>query len=485
MILKYFFAIAIVCGLVPQGFGQNSPPNNLTVSFKGQQLSMTEVLSHYLQIPSVSGNEKEAGQFLQQISKENGLYITPMGQENGNFNFAASIAPLSPELPNIIFLNHLDVVPAGDSAQWTHPPFSGKVLDGDIWGRGAFDNKGPAIMQLFSIIETARQFQGTQLPFNVTLLAVSCEETQCEGGIRYVLDNFLEQLNPTVVIGEGPPSIDQVLKSDPDQDLFGISVAHKRPLWLELELKVTTSGHGSVTPVEYANKEMVLALDRLLKRKQKAIYTPVNVDLLKQLGQLEKGVNAFALKNPKFFKWAIIPKVRKQPEMFALFSNTVTLTRMDSHNDVINVIPSKITAHLDCRLMPGQTTSDFIKEVRQRLRNDDIYVTVVHEAPAMTPSDDNHPFYQFLAGSLKAAYPDAEPISIMQPNFNDLGQFRARGITAFASTPIRMDREYLNSIHQFNERIPVAALEEGEAVFRDFILKCINSEPLPNDMVRK
>ncbi|MDO5529425.1 MAG: succinyl-diaminopimelate desuccinylase [Paracoccus sp. (in: a-proteobacteria)] len=39
------------------------------------------------------------------------------------------------------FNGHTDVVPPGDPADWTHPPFSGHTEDGMIWGRGATDMK--------------------------------------------------------------------------------------------------------------------------------------------------------------------------------------------------------------------------------------------------------------------------------------------------------------------------------------------------------
>lgn len=39
------------------------------------------------------------------------------------------------------FNGHTDVVPPGDPASWTHPPFSGHEEDGWIWGRGATDMK--------------------------------------------------------------------------------------------------------------------------------------------------------------------------------------------------------------------------------------------------------------------------------------------------------------------------------------------------------
>jgi succinyl-diaminopimelate desuccinylase len=43
--------------------------------------------------------------------------------------------------PVLGFNGHTDVVPAGDPAAWTHPPFSGAIVDGVLWGRGAVDMK--------------------------------------------------------------------------------------------------------------------------------------------------------------------------------------------------------------------------------------------------------------------------------------------------------------------------------------------------------
>lgn len=46
-------------------------------------------------------------------------------------------------------LGHIDVVPEGNN--WTHPPFSGKIIDGKVYGRGASDNKGPVIACLYAM----------------------------------------------------------------------------------------------------------------------------------------------------------------------------------------------------------------------------------------------------------------------------------------------------------------------------------------------
>src|SRR5215831_13165588 len=44
--------------------------------------------------------------------------------------------------PNLAFAGHTDVVPSGEEARWTHPPFAAEIHDGTLYGRGAVDMKG-------------------------------------------------------------------------------------------------------------------------------------------------------------------------------------------------------------------------------------------------------------------------------------------------------------------------------------------------------
>ena len=54
------------------------------------------------------------------------------------------------EGPRLIgILSHLDVVPAGDG--WTQDPFGGEIVDGQIYGRGTTDDKGPTIAVLYAM----------------------------------------------------------------------------------------------------------------------------------------------------------------------------------------------------------------------------------------------------------------------------------------------------------------------------------------------
>jgi len=236
--------------------------------------SLAELLSEYIQIPSESGKETDAGQFFMELCRNRGLHITPMGQEDGQFNFMASLFPLEERKPNVVLLNHIDVIP--DSEENTHGPYSGVIEDGYLYGRGAIDNKGVAVMHLVALsqIKTNENYQDS--PYNMSMLTVSCEEVQCPGGMQHVLSNYAEEINAAVVIGEGPTDISSLLEGEFPNQIFAISRAHKRAFWVELEIEIEGFGHGSVTPANYANKELVTALNALTKKKQKAVFNDLN-----------------------------------------------------------------------------------------------------------------------------------------------------------------------------------------------------------------
>lgn len=81
---------------------------------------------------------------------------------------------------NLILNGHMDVVPAGDRAQWAHDPFDPIQRDGYLYGRGACDMKsGIAVMCM--AMEALRQ-AGIQLAGDVILESVVCEETGVYNG---------------------------------------------------------------------------------------------------------------------------------------------------------------------------------------------------------------------------------------------------------------------------------------------------------------
>src|SRR5712691_6779722 len=55
--------------------------------------------------------------------------------------------------PHLVFAGHTDVVPPGDPARWSHPPFAGEIVDGTLYGRGAVDMKGAVACALAAALD--------------------------------------------------------------------------------------------------------------------------------------------------------------------------------------------------------------------------------------------------------------------------------------------------------------------------------------------
>jgi acetylornithine deacetylase/succinyl-diaminopimelate desuccinylase-like protein len=443
-------------------------------SFDGSYSNVEEVLQEYVRIPSVSGQEQKAGDFLKAVCRNNGLFISDFGSEDGQYNFAASVFPLSSGKPNVVFLNHIDVVPESDSQ--LRGPYSGDIEDGVIYGRGTIDNKGAAMMQLFGILSIMQDSNLAQSPYNLTFLAVSCEETQCSGGVSYVNEHHFAELNPSVVFGEGPSELTSLMEGEFIQPVFGISVIHKKPLWIELELKSKTNGHGSITPLTYANKELVAALEKLTRKKPKAIYNDINIKFLKDIAQYHKGGKKMVLKHPKLFKPVLTGQLRSHPELFSLFTNTITLTNIYSNSNAVNKLSSVAGAQLDCRLLPDTNEQEFLYMMKKTLKNDDIKITVLKTMPNQQVSSTETIYFKNLSLAIQEKYPKAKTMDMMMPNINDLGAFRAKNIPAYGTLPIFCDTEEVRSVHGKDEHLHISSLYNGAEVFENFIRRMIAVE---------
>ncbi|QPA53588.1 dipeptidase PepV [Lysinibacillus sphaericus] len=89
-------------------------------------------------------------------------------------------------------LCHVDVVPVGDEADWTYPPFSGTVADGRLYARGAIDDKGPTVAawMAMKLVKDA----GIQLDKRVRMIIGTDEET----GFRCVDHYFKQEEMPSI-----------------------------------------------------------------------------------------------------------------------------------------------------------------------------------------------------------------------------------------------------------------------------------------------
>jgi len=90
--------------------------------------------------------------------------------------------------PSLIFNGHVDVVPAGDPANWRYPPWQGTIAGGRVYGRGALDMKGGLTCALFAA--KAIRDAGVRLKGRLLIESVIGEEDGGAGTLAAVLRGY-------------------------------------------------------------------------------------------------------------------------------------------------------------------------------------------------------------------------------------------------------------------------------------------------------
>jgi succinyl-diaminopimelate desuccinylase len=172
-------------------------------------IALTQAL---VRCPSVTPDEAGALTLLESVLKPDGFACHRlMMTHEGTPDVDNLYARLGTSGPNLCFAGHTDVVPVGDAARWTRPPFGAEIHDGIMYGRGTVDMKGAIAC---FVAATARYLSknGGRLPRgSISLLITGDEEGPSINGTMKVLDWMAangETLDACVV---GEPSNPQAL----------------------------------------------------------------------------------------------------------------------------------------------------------------------------------------------------------------------------------------------------------------------------------
>jgi succinyl-diaminopimelate desuccinylase len=184
----------------------------MTLDFK-DPVALTQAL---IRCPSVTPDEGGALTLLEAALKPAGfdchrLVMTTPGTPDVDNLYAR----LGRKQPNLCFAGHTDVVPVGDAAKWTHPPFGAEIHDGILHGRGAVDMKG-AIAAFVAASLRLVERHGGELPGAISFLITGDEEGPSINGTMKVLDWMREkgEVMDACIVGEpsNPSALGQEIK---------------------------------------------------------------------------------------------------------------------------------------------------------------------------------------------------------------------------------------------------------------------------------
>ena len=152
-----------------------------------------------IRCPSVTPAEAGAIALLEQVLADAGFRcarISRGGVEN-------LFARWGTESPVFAFNGHTDVVPPGDEALWTHPPFAAEEEDGILWGRGAVDMKSGVAAFVAAAVKMVVEAPPKG---SVTIMVTGDEEGSSVDGTPAILDWMREHGERADVCLVGEPT---------------------------------------------------------------------------------------------------------------------------------------------------------------------------------------------------------------------------------------------------------------------------------------
>jgi acetylornithine deacetylase/succinyl-diaminopimelate desuccinylase-like protein len=211
-------------------------------------------LGHFLAIPSISALPEHKGD-VRACAEWLGAEMQRIGLENvrlidtpGNPVVYADWLHAT-DAPTILFYGHYDVQPVDPVELWDSPPFQATVRDGEIYARGAADDKGQVFMHLKAIEAFLKQT--SRLPVNIKLIIEGEEEVGSAHLDDFVRDNR-DMLKADVVVVSDSAMF--------DRDVPSICYSLRGLIYFQIDVRGTTSDlHSGVFGGAVANPAMVLA----------------------------------------------------------------------------------------------------------------------------------------------------------------------------------------------------------------------------------
>lgn len=373
------------------------------------------------------------------------------------YTWSGSDARLAP----IMLMAHQDVVPVniGTEGDWDARPFSGEIVDGYIYGRGAIDNKGALVAQLEALDALARS--GFAPKRTIILMLGHDEEVSGSGAEAGVALLKSRGISPIMALDEGLLAIDQnPLTGGP---LALIGVAEKG--YITLRLTVTAQGgHSSTPPQNSATVRLARALVALDENQMPADLSkePVST-LFVALGEEMPFVLRMAFANQWLFGGLIDAQMSQDPSTNAMIRTTTAPTMLVGSAKE-NVLAQRASAIVNFRIHPNDSESDVLAHI-QRLTGDieGLTVTTTQEGIRGTGASPVSPLdgkpYAVLA-SVARDMTNGAPVA---PGLV-VGATDARYATAITQSvyrfmPALLAPADLAGFHGTNERITVESVD--------------------------
>jgi carboxypeptidase PM20D1 len=372
-------------------------------------------------------------------------------------------------LKPVLLLAHMDVVPAAEE-NWRHPPFSGTVADGFVWGRGAMDDKS-SLMAILEAVEHLLR-EGFAPARTIYLAFGHDEESGGENGAAQISDRLRRRgVELEFVLDEGLNVLEGIIPGIASPVAL-IGVAEKGYLNLRLAVE-TPGGHSSIPPAETAIGIISRAVHKLEATPFPSRLNGPTRQMLEYLGPEMSWPHRLVLAN----LWLFGPLVKKQMARSPLTNAVIRTTLAPTlfHAGLAeNVLPAAAAAVVNLRLLPGDTIAGAVDRVRLVIDEPRIKITPLPLQTEPSPvSAVSGPGFALLQRTIRQTLGDVPVAPALLVAATDSRHYAGLTENVFRFLPITIGPADTARYHGVDERI---AARDYERLVRFYAQLIRNSQ---------
>lgn len=313
----------------------------------------------FLRFQSVSTDQQYKEQvlacagWLSDYLKNLGFHVEKW-ETSGHPTLFASHLEAGPEKPTLLIYNHYDVQPVDPLNEWISPPFEPTIRDGEVYARGAEDNKG----QCFYVLQALKMLikRDGRLPINIKLCIEGEEECGSMG-----LNKLLQQPKRREQLKADYLAIVDMGIHEPQSPAVTLGVRGIVTMEVQVQGSKGDLHSGSHGGIVYNPLHGLVDILGRLRDSNGKIAVPGFYDGIVPLSDEEKAAFDLSFDQPRYeMMFGATPSGGEkglQPFERAWLRPTIEINGITGGYGgpgFKTVIPAKAMAKISCRLVPGQ-----------------------------------------------------------------------------------------------------------------------------------
>ncbi|MBQ6174244.1 MAG: M20/M25/M40 family metallo-hydrolase [Clostridia bacterium] len=366
----------------------------------------------------------------------------------------------------LVLMSHQDVVPAENPESWTHPPFSGDIADGKVWGRGASDTKC-SVMAFFQAAEELLA-EGYVPPCDVYLSSSCTEEWGGDGCPKLVAELKRRGVKPWLVCDEGGGII-----SEPIGGIHGnfamVGVFEKGKA--DVRFTATSAGgHASAPPAHTPIARLAAFVNRV------ETHDPFRRRMPKEVAAMFRTLAPYAsfplklvISNLWLFRpvlLRVLPMISAQAG--AMIRTTVAFT-MASGSDACNVLPARATVSANMRFIPHQGMEESLGVIRGLAEKYGLGTEVLSAGDYTPPTDIHGEAFRTVQRVIGQTFPGCAGSPYVMTGATDARFYQEICPNVVRFAPVIYGPEQMKGMHGLNENIEYSCLPGAVDFYRNLI----------------